>query len=166
MAWAGRSLRTATNRRSSRPFYFRGCGLTAECLPAREVLAHGRHPGAIPGSRTNLLTGCASARGRVPKTPLTPGSTEAACHFSFGVVADKQCACPASRLKPERYRSSSTNFQALFAGVRRSQSPDSTAAKTCCGTSIPSSRTNKIVSRRMACHRQSPALMSSVLAPF
>ncbi len=40
----------------SRPFYF-PCGydLTAECLPATEVLADGHLPGAIPGSRTNLL---------------------------------------------------------------------------------------------------------------
>jgi hypothetical protein len=28
-----------------------------------------------------LLTGCASARGRVSKTQLTPGGTEAACHL-------------------------------------------------------------------------------------
>ena|SRR6266516_1467166 len=52
--------------------------------PAREVLAHRHHPGAIPGSRTNLLTGCASARCRVSKTQLTPGGTEAACHFHLG----------------------------------------------------------------------------------
>ena|SRR3989442_1259087 len=44
---------------------------------------HGGSPGAIPGSRTNFLTDCASARGRVPKTQLTPGSTEAVCRFHF-----------------------------------------------------------------------------------
>src|SRR5438105_2393185 len=60
-------------------------------------------PGATPGSRTNSFQGCASARGRVSKTQLTPGSTEAACHFHFGVVADKQCTCPASKLMWERY---------------------------------------------------------------
>ena len=71
--------------------------------PAREVLAHRHHPGAIPGSRTNLLTGCASARCRVSKTQLTPGGTEAACQFHSGVVADKQCSCPASKLMWEHY---------------------------------------------------------------
>ena len=51
----------------------------------------------------SFYTGCASARGRVSKTQLTPGGTEAACHFHFGVVADKQCTCFASRLMWERY---------------------------------------------------------------
>src|SRR6266480_7501510 len=32
-----------------------------------------------------------------------PGSTEAVCHFHFGVVADKQCTCFASRLMWERH---------------------------------------------------------------
>src|SRR6185503_1178280 len=50
-----------------------------------------------------FLTGCASARGRVSKTQPTPGGTEAACHFHFGVVADKQCTCPASKFMWERY---------------------------------------------------------------
>src|SRR5205823_13947535 len=70
---------------------------------SRMSSCQGDGPGAIPGSRTNFLAGCASARGRVPKTQLTPGSTEAACHSHFGVVADKQCTCPASRLMWERY---------------------------------------------------------------
>src|SRR5438034_7515799 len=60
-------------------------------------------PGATPGSRTTSFQGCASARGRVSKPQLPPGSTEAACHFHFGVVADKQCTCPASKLMWERY---------------------------------------------------------------
>ncbi len=77
--------------------------------PAREVLAHRHHPGAIPGSRTNLLTGCASARCRVSKTQLTPGGTEAACHFR-GAVAEKWSACLASSEKRERYPPDSTNF--------------------------------------------------------
>src|ERR1700685_4332780 len=49
-------------------------------------------PGAIPGNRTNLITicdlrltssrtGCASARGEVSKTLLTPGGTEATRHL-------------------------------------------------------------------------------------
>ena len=49
-----------------------------------EVLAHRHHPGAIPGNRTTFFAGCASARGRVSKTQLTPGGTEAACHFHLG----------------------------------------------------------------------------------
>src|SRR6266404_8335493 len=31
-----------------------------------------------------FFTGCASVRGRVSKTQLTPGGTEAACHFHLG----------------------------------------------------------------------------------
>src|SRR5438132_6403257 len=38
-----------------------------------------RFPAAAP-----ILSGCASARGRVSKTQLTPGGTEAACHFHLG----------------------------------------------------------------------------------
>ena len=55
-----------------------GCDLTAECLPAREMVRV-RFPAAAP-----ILSGCASARGRVSKTQLTPGGTEAACQFSWG----------------------------------------------------------------------------------
>ena len=49
--------------------------------------ADGHPPGAIPGNRTNPFaicdsTGCASARGRVSKTQLTPGGTEAACQIA------------------------------------------------------------------------------------
>src|SRR6266705_4147675 len=44
----------------------------------------------------------ASLRDRVSKTPSAWGSTKAACQFS-GVVADKQCTCPASKLMRERY---------------------------------------------------------------
>jgi hypothetical protein len=36
-------------------------------------------PAAAP-----FFSGCASARGRVSKTQLTPGGTEAACQFSWG----------------------------------------------------------------------------------
>src|SRR5881396_1934966 len=87
------------------PFNFRGCGLTAECLLAREMVRV-RFPAAAP---TFFPTGCASARGRVPKTPLTPGGTEAACHFR-GAVAEKWSACLASSEKRERYPPDSTNF--------------------------------------------------------
>src|SRR6267378_7218741 len=44
----------------------------------------------------------ASLRDRVSKTQSAWGSTKAACQFS-GVVADKQCTCPASKLMRERY---------------------------------------------------------------
>src|SRR2546423_15678620 len=41
---------------------------------------------------------------RASKTQLAWGSTRAACQFPFlGVVADKQCTCPASKLMRERY---------------------------------------------------------------
>ena len=75
----------------------------------------------FPAAAPLYSIGCASARGRVSKTQLTPGSTEAACHFCssdfefvsdfelrisdfyLGVVADKKCTCPASKLMRERY---------------------------------------------------------------
>src|SRR5438128_6971213 len=50
--------------------------LPGRCL--RTATIRVRFPAAAP-----ILTGCASARGRVPKTQLTPGSTEAACRFHF-----------------------------------------------------------------------------------
>src|SRR5262245_23997552 len=59
-------------------------------------------PGAIPGSRTN------SYRLRVSTRPSLQNSAYSGQHggslpFSFGVVADKQCTCFASRLMWERY---------------------------------------------------------------
>ena len=54
----------------------------------------------------------ASLRNRVSKTQSARGSTEAACQIadrksqiknSFGVVADKQCTCPASKPMREHY---------------------------------------------------------------
>src|SRR4051794_30317029 len=57
----------------------------------------------FPAAAPIPYTGCASARGRVSKTQLTPGSTEAACQFHCGTVADKQCTCLASKLMWERY---------------------------------------------------------------
>jgi len=58
-------------------------------MAARQVA----YPGAIPGNRTSFIfdlrflifkKDCASARGRVSKTPLTPGSTEAVCQIKIG----------------------------------------------------------------------------------
>jgi hypothetical protein len=76
---------------------FRGCNLRAEWRRAMAVLADGHHPSATLGNRSNFI-GCASARGRVSKTQLTPGGTEAACQIKnrnskiknlFGAVAEK-----------------------------------------------------------------------------
>ena len=67
---------------------------------------HGGCPGATPGSRTNFRFSKprTSLCSRVSKTQLAWGSTRAACQFPFlGVVADKQCTCPASKLMRERY---------------------------------------------------------------
>ena len=60
-------------------------------------------PGAIPGSRTNSLH-----RLSVSTRPSLQNSAHSGQHggslpFSFGVVADKQCTCPASKLMWERY---------------------------------------------------------------
>jgi hypothetical protein len=75
--------------RAFRPFYFRGCDLREEYLPAKEEL-RAQFPAAAPlihrlsvSTRLSLQN---SAGGRV-QTPS--GSTEAALPFS-GVVADKQ----------------------------------------------------------------------------
>ena len=92
MAWAGSSD-------ASGPFNFRGCDLTAR-IPPR----HGGCPGAIPGNRTNLQIRRAPAcAAESPKLEPAWGSTKAACQSSYGVVADKQCTCPASRPMRERY---------------------------------------------------------------
>ncbi len=97
-----------------------GCDLTAEWLLAREHV-RAQLPATAPAfvplygttaRQANLLIGCASARGEVSKTLPTPGSTEATCQIKnrqsetknyFGVVADKQCTCPASKFMWERY---------------------------------------------------------------
>src|SRR2546430_16529477 len=63
---------------------------------------HGGNPGAIPGSRTNSNKSRTSLCSRVSKTQLAWGSTRRLANF-HGVVADKQCTCPASRLMWERY---------------------------------------------------------------
>ena len=89
-------------RDCSRPFYFPcGCDLTARMSPR-----HGECPGATPGSRTNSLKPRTSSCSRASKSQHAWGSTRAACQFPFfGVVADKQCTCPASKLIWGRYPS-------------------------------------------------------------
>src|SRR5438128_4005366 len=92
------------------PFNFRGCGLTAECLLAREMVRV-RFPAAAP-------IFLQAARQHAPESPklnsgralAPPGGTEAACHSHFGVVADKQCTCPASKLMWERYPPTPPSF--------------------------------------------------------
>src|SRR5882724_1767891 len=78
-------------------FYFRGCGLTAECLLATEMVRV-QFPAAAP-----ILF-----RLRVSTRPSFQNSAYSGQHggslpFSFGVVADKQCTCPASKAMWERY---------------------------------------------------------------
>ena len=51
----------------------------------------------------NLHKSRTSSCSRVSKTQLAWGGTRATCQFLFGVVADKECTCPASRLMWERY---------------------------------------------------------------
>ena len=88
---------------SSRPFYFRGCDLTAECLP-RQVDERIRHSGCNSRQPHQFFTGRAPARAaESPKLSLLWGSTGGGLPFSFGVVADKQCTCLASKLMWERY---------------------------------------------------------------
>jgi hypothetical protein len=70
---------------------FRGCDLTAECRLARANV-RAQLPAAAPINlrfticdfhlRGRSEIGCASARGRVSKTPLTWGGTKAACQIA------------------------------------------------------------------------------------
>src|SRR5437762_13922249 len=69
MARAGRSLRTATNRRQ---------------LPALLIF-------------TSRAPACAAESPKLSLPGAAPG------RLANGVVADKQCTCPASRLMWERY---------------------------------------------------------------
>ena len=55
------------------------CDLKKVWFPAKE---HVRVQ--VPATAPISFTGCASARGRVSKTQLTPGGTEAACQFHLG----------------------------------------------------------------------------------
>ncbi len=99
MAQAGRFLRTAQNRRSSRPFSFRGCDLTAECLPATEEVRV-QFPAAAPvhfrfriyDIRFAQGRPRASLRSRVSKTQPVWGSTTAACqNHKSRIVNHKFC---------------------------------------------------------------------------
>ena len=80
----------------SRPFYFRGCDLTAEYLLAMEEV-RAQLPAAAP-FRHRLSV---STRPSFQNSAYS-GQHGGSLPFS-GVVADKQCTCPASRLMRERY---------------------------------------------------------------
>src|SRR5581483_8239170 len=62
---------------ASGPFNFRGCDLTAECLPATEEVRVQFPAAPSNKSRTSLC-------GRVSKTQPAWGSTRAACQFIMG----------------------------------------------------------------------------------
>ena len=88
-------------RDCSRPFYFPcGCDLTARMSPR-----HGGCPGATPGSRTNFhyIGRAPACAAESPKLSLPGAAPGRLANFHFGVVADKQCTCPASKLMRERY---------------------------------------------------------------
>src|SRR5207247_10465702 len=61
------------------PFNFRGCGLTAECLLAREMVRV-RFPAAAPFSNKSRTSLC----GRVSKTQPAWGGTRATCQWGRG----------------------------------------------------------------------------------
>src|SRR5580704_4394192 len=104
MAWAGRSLRTATGCRSFPALYFRGCDLTAEWLFAKEHVRV-RFPATAP-IFIRRAPACATES---PKLSLLGAAPRRRANF-YGVVADKQCTCLASKLMRERYPPDSTNF--------------------------------------------------------
>ena len=80
----------------SRPFHFRGCDLTGECLPATEDVRV-RFPAAAP-------IYAQAARQHAAEFPKLSSLRAARRQpANFGVVADKQCTCPASKLMWERY---------------------------------------------------------------
>src|SRR5262245_5906698 len=89
MAWAG-------SARRSRPFYFRGCDLTAEWLPATEHVWV-QFPPAAPIIRR------APAAQQSLQNSARVGQHHGGVPTIHGVVADKQCTCPASKLMWERY---------------------------------------------------------------
>ena len=65
-------------------------------------------PAAAP-----ILAGCASARGRVSKTQLTPGGTEAACHFHFGGRGRQAMRLLCKQVDVGALPTDSTNFDSL-----------------------------------------------------
>ena len=66
---------------------------------------HGGCPGATPGSRTNFhyVSRAPACAAESPKLSLPGAAPGRLANFHFGVVADKQCTCPASKLMRERY---------------------------------------------------------------
>ena len=106
---------------NSRPFYFPicGCDLTAEWLPATEHVWV-QFPPAAP-----IRTPRASRAAESPKLSPRGAAPRRRANFS-GVVADKQCTCPASKLMWERYPPTPPAFarctvagEGCRAGVRR-----------------------------------------------
>ncbi len=90
-----------------------GCDLTAEWFLAREHVRV-RFPATAPVHLRFMIDDLRQAAhqpcSRVSKTQQAWGSTTAACHFEIsnlkfhiGVVADKQCTCPASKPMREHY---------------------------------------------------------------
>ena len=77
-------------------------------LISRLVVAYGDVSAAFSNHNSNHRPR-ASLRTRVSKTPFARGSTEAACQFP-GVVADKQCTCPAGKVMWERYPPTPPSF--------------------------------------------------------
>src|ERR1043166_2736620 len=60
-------------------------------------------PGAIPGSRTNCSQAARQHAAESPKLSSLRAARRQPAIFILGVVADKQCTCPASKLMWERY---------------------------------------------------------------
>ena len=85
-----------------RPFYFRGCNLTAECLPATEVLAHGHQSGCNSRQPHQIFDRLSVSTRPSLQNSAYSGQHGGSLPFS-GVVADKQCTCPASKRMRERY---------------------------------------------------------------
>jgi len=80
----------------SRPFYFRGCDLTAEYLLAMEEVR-----AQLPAAAPIIHRLGVSTRPSLQNSAYS-GQHGGSLPFS-GVVADKQCTCPASRLMWARY---------------------------------------------------------------
>src|SRR5260221_13376872 len=92
--------------KAPRPFQFRGCDLTAEYLRAMQEVRvrfpatapfHSRFPSRPSNSRA-AESPKLSLLGAAPRRPA-----KSQIEHIYGVVADKQCTCFASKLMWERY---------------------------------------------------------------